>query len=517
MRSKFIDTQECINLYPEMEIPSSKNVTALIGTPGLSLYVTLAGLGGVRGLYQSSDGRFFGVCGNNFYEIKKHAATLIGTISSLSGLVSMADNGNQLILVDGVKGYLFDLIDWNTGNGPQGGNYMGPNHWAGTATPTYPIYGGGYSWDGWHHAGTFTIISPVSVANGDNISDDYAGFPCGSKVIFKDGYFVCNAPGTMKFFISEPYEGALWNALQYASAEGSPDPIVSVCRTNNELYLFGSQSTEVWFNSGAAPFPFQRIQGAFFDIGTVAANSTVTNGNDVFWLGATGEGQGVVMHANGYVPTRISTHSIEYMIAQLGRIDDAVGWTYQQEGHVFYVLTFPTGNRTFVFDLITGLWHERGCYNSVTGVNDKHRGICCSPYNQLVYVGDWQNGNVYRLALDVYTDAGNPIRRVRTSPHIHFQMERLFYHELEFDMVRGQGLVSGQGNDPQVMLQWSNDGGFTWSTERWEPIGKMGEYKTRIHFHGLGSARDRVFKVVISDPIPVIFMNADIDFDVEDG
>jgi hypothetical protein len=545
VRSKFVDTQECINLYPEAELPSSKSITCLIGTPGLKSFSNIP-IGSIRGLYCTSLNRLFTVCGSGLYEIDIGGnATNLGTLITSDGIVGMVDNGNQLLIVDGFAAYTFDLTNWTSD--PQYGivtPYQDPS--VSTIFDRTTMKWNGQTWDGTaldvltpniHGAGTFALLGQITICAMPTISTPQPDlFVYNTAIvnpthcIFKDGYFVINSSGSGRFYISTlatnvgddnitfgSYEGGLFDPLQYATAEGSPDNLSSIVKTNNELILVGDKSTEIWYNSGAAPFPFQRIQSAFFDIGTVAPYSVVANGNDVFWLGANSQGQGMVMHANGYVPQRISTHSIEYMIGQLNKVNDAVGWTYQQEGHFFYVLTFPSGNRTFVFDITTGLWHERGYWNSYTGANDRHRGVCVSNFNQLVYVGDWENGNIYQLDLNTYTDDGNTIRRIRTCPHIHYQMKRMYYNELEIDMIKGAGLSGiGEGTNPQAMLQWSNDAGFTWSSERWEPIGAIGQYKQRVHWHGLGMTRDRVFRFVITDPVSVIIINAFLYVEVED-
>ena len=390
VRSKFIDTQELVNFYPEIELPTSKAPTVLIGTPGLELFTNIPDSGAIRGLFSTSSNRFFAVCGNEFHEIKSNGATqFIGNLLTNTGIVSMAENGKQIIIVDGRYGYLFDLVDWVSK--PEYNNtvhtagtfqqilgvtmtYAPPNQawFTGTTDPgtiagqsvgafymnttTYSVFKGtivGPSFE-WVYVNTTVHLEsgdpPYTTANnGDyfknQINGDlylqipagfehvanllsapivYAGFPAASHVIFKDGFFIVNNVGTQQFNISEPYEGGLWDALQYASAEGSPDNIVAVGKTSNEFWLLGDKSTEIWFNAASTPMPFQRITGAFIDVGTVAKNSVASNGNNIFWLGSNPQGQGVVYNGYGYTPNRISTHSIEFMIGTLGKIDDAV-------------------------------------------------------------------------------------------------------------------------------------------------------------------------------------------------
>jgi hypothetical protein len=202
---------------------------------------------------------------------------------------------------------------------------------------------------------------------------------------------------------------------------------------------------------------------------------------------------------------------MEYLIGQLQHTSDAIGYCYQQEGHNFYVLTFVTDNVTIVYDLNTGLWHKRGYWNKFTGLNDADRGNCCVFWNGKNYVGDYKSGAIYELSLDCYTDNGNPIVRWRTGPHIEQDRKRLFFDEFELSMERGIGLTTGQGVDPKACLQWSDDEGNTWSNEYWNTPGKKGEYKSRIHWHRLGQARNRVFKVTVSDPVKWLLTGARID------
>jgi len=412
-RSVAIDGQELVNLYPEVQDPSSKAVSALIGTPGLELYITVtSGTGPCRGMYVTGKGRWFGVWGTSVVEIARGAAIEIGTIGTIIGRVGMVDNGNQLIVADGRNGYIYDLSTWSDA---QTGQY--------------------------HNAGTWAqIIAGEVTLNITGTADPVivdSEFPGGPSVVFKDGFFVAQRPNTGQFAVSRSYDGNVWDASFYATAEGSPDNLVTILKTNNELWLFGSGTTEVWFTTGDATFPFQRINGAWFDVGTDAISSPASNNNILFWLGSNDVGHGSIWMASGYMPTRISTHAIEYQISLLPRIDDAIGWCYQEEGHQFYVLTFPSGDKTFVYDISTQMWHERSSYNIVPHA-------WRARYHALVdgvnYVGDDTDGKIYKMNLNLYTENGNPIRRVRTFPHTHAQRKRMFFREFEIDMEKGVGL-----------------------------------------------------------------------------
>lgn len=460
-RVQNLDAQQCVNLYPEMGGPTSKSVAALIGTPGLSLWVSLAG-GGIRGVIPFSSSLSLVVCGGNVYTVTDTGvSTLRGLIPNLSTPVSMASNGTVIIFVTGPEGYVY--------------------------TPS---------------TGTLVKITNANFTGAD-------------KVDFLDGYFVFNKTGTGQFQITGLYSTNI-DPLDFATAEGSPDLLISLIVDHRELWLFGENSTEVYFNSGNVDFPFERIQGAFIEQGIAAKNSVAKADNSVFWLTADARGQGMVMRAVGYQPQRVSDHALEYAIGQMSTISDAVAYTYQQEGHVFYVISFPTANQTWVFDAATNMWHQRAWRNPVDNSLNRHRSNCHMAFAGSNIVGDWETGNLYRMDLDVYTDNGALIPRIRVAPHVSdpdyvYQI----FDALQIDFRTGVGLsvASGvSGNDPQAMLQWSTDGGYEWSNEHWASIGKIGERRTRVRWRRLGKSRDRVFKVTVTEPVAVAIVGASVVF-----
>lgn len=455
-RVKNLDAQQCINLYPEMAGPNSKNVAALIGTPGLSLWTTLVG-GGIRGSLRFSATLSVVVCGPNVYTVDVNGVgTLRGTVSDLSTPVSMASNGQVVMIVTGPAGYALN--------------------------PT---------------TGSLTQIVNSAFTGAD-------------RVDFVDGYFVFNKPGTGQFQITGLYTTDI-DPLDFATAEGSPDLLISLIVDHRELWLFGENSTEVYFNSGNSDFPFERIQGAFIEQGCAAKNSVAKMDNRVFWLTADDRGQGMVMSAVGYQPQRVSDHALEYAIGQMSTISDAVAYTYQQEGHAFYVLSFPTANQTWVLDASTNQWHQRAWRNPANNSLNRHRSNCHMAFINENIVGDWETGKLYKLDLDVFTDNGDPIARIRACPHVADPDYRWqVFDALQVDMQTGVGLTTGQGSDPKAMLQWSTDGGYSWSNELWAPIGKLGERRTRVKWRRLGRSRDRVFKVTITDPVRVAIVGASV-------
>lgn len=453
-RSKTFDAQRCVNLYPEVSGSGrSKSVAALIGTPGLKPWATLA-TGPIRGMLSVGSDAALVAAGNHLYRVDASGASEhVGWIDD-SGPVAMETNGSSVMVVTGSSGYTVDTATWS--------------------------------------------MSEI-------IDDDFSG---ADRVGFIDGYFIFNCPGTGKFQTTGLYDTDI-DGLSFATAEGAPDKLVSLIVDHRELWLFGERSTEVWFNSGNADFPFERINGAFIEHGCAAKHSVAKLDNSVFWLGADDKGRGIVFRAAGYQPQRISTHALEFAIGGYDKVDDAVAYAYQQEGHAFYVLTFPSADATWVFDASTGLWHERA-WRDDAGRLHRHRSNCHMAFAGRNLVGDFETGAIYDFDLGTYTDAGDVIPRIRACQHSSADLKMVFYSAFQIDMETGVGLEYGQGADPQAMLQWSDDGGFSWSHEHWATIGKIGARKTRVRWRRLGRARDRVFRLTITDPVKVAIVAASV-------
>jgi hypothetical protein len=351
------------------------------------------------------------------------------------------------------------------------------------------------------------VLTPSTGVLTQITDPDFTG---ADTVQFIDGYFVFNKTGTGQFQITALYNTTI-DGLDFATAEGAPDLLLSVLVDHRELWLFGETSTEVFFNSGNSDFPFERINGAFIEQGCAAKFSPAKMDNTVYWLTADERGQGTVQRAQGYSPQRVSTHAIEYALGQMPRIDDAVAYTYQQEGHSFYVLNFPTAQKTWVYDAAVNLWHERAWLDPVSSVLKQDRAICQMAFAGETIVGDWETGNLYVLDLDYFTDNGALIPRIRSCPHISSpDYKQQFFASLHVDMQAGVGLTTGQGSDPKAMLQWSTDGGYSWSNELWASIGKIGERRARVKWRRLGRSRDRVFRVTITDPVRVAIIGASV-------
>lgn len=452
-RTTRLDAQRTINLYPEIsEDKDSRTVSALIGTPGLKLWQTI-GTGPIRGVLKFNAQYAIIVSGVEVYRVDSLGnSTLIGSISIGNPMVSMASNGIEIMLVAGPSGYVIN--------------------------PT---------------AATIEPIANVAFTGADTVG-------------YLDGFMLFNQPGTGRFQSTGPYTSSI-DALDFATAEGSPDLLVSLIVDHREAWLFGESSTEVYYNAGGADFPFERITGAFIETGCAAKFSPAKIDNTVFWLGSDDRGVGMIYRAVGYQPQRISTHAIEHAIHQYSTTADAIGYTYQQEGHSFYVLTFPSGNATWVFDVAAGEWHERAYRDPISGQLGRHRGQCHMVFAGKNLVGDYENGNVYELDLETYTDNGDPLPRIRRCMHLASHEKRVVYNSLEILFEQGVGTDTGQGQDPQALLRWSSDAKF-WSNEMSADMGRVGETETRLKYDRLGSGRNRIFELVITDPVKVAIVGA---------
>lgn len=330
-----------------------------------------------------------------------------------------------------------------------------------------------------------------------------------SHIVWIDGYFIINEVGTNKFYVSD-LQGFTIDSLSFASSEGSPDLVVGVLANNRDLFIFNEFTTEIFVNTGNPDFPFERVQGGFIEMGCMAKHSIARIKGTFCWLGQDQQGGGAVYMMNGYTPQKISTHVIEQKIASYANPENGTAFGYEWKGHYFYVLNFSEA--TWVYDLATGIWHERAYTNS--GDLERHlvEAHAYDTTHDIHIVGDYGSGEIYQFDDDTYDDDGDAITRLRTCPHISNTLEQIVCDQLQLDMEAGVGLASGQGSDPQVMLDWSDDGGHTWSDESWTSAGGqtggIGEYSTRVIWRRLGRFRDRVFRFKITDPVKVVFIDA---------
>ena len=453
-RSTDASAERAVNVYLEKN-PAPGREWALYGTPGLTLRATL-GTSPVRGACKMGALTFW-VAGNTVYKMDAaYVVTALGTIGTSTGRVGMDTNGSEVIIVDGVSGWIA------------------------------------------------TSSALTEIADED--------FPSGVTLArCLDGYFIVAGGGDQKVYWCEvPGSGTAWNGLDFGSAEGNPDNIIGIEVDHRELWLFGSETVEVWVNTGDADAPFQRSGNTFIQQGTASGWSIAATDNAVLWLSANSDGEGIVMRAEGYTPVRISTHALETAMRGYSTIADAYAYCYQLDGHSFYTLHFPTADATWFYDAATQQWFEWLWRDPTTNELHRHRSVCHVFANRKHLVGDWETGEVYSLEPGVYTDNGDAIKRLRRTQTFSSSVaKRIFFGDLGLDMETG--VANADCADPKVMLRYSNDSGHSWSNEKLKSIGKTGQYGRRVKFGPSGSGRHRVWEVSMTDPVEFALFGADVE------
>lgn len=457
--SRTQDDQECINWFAEKDptkADGERGQYSLYPTPGLILKAQSSS-GEVRGFRAIQGGTYLlAIIGSTLWKLDStYTATSLGSLLTSMGQVQITDNGQAAYFCDGPNRYTY----------------------------------------------TYAINDFEVVGAGDG------AFTGGTSADVVDGFIIYVQPSSSNWAATS-LNAITTIALSVGKKDGSPDNLKRLIVNNREVFLLGEYTAEVWGDVGGFPFPFKRIAGASSQHGIAAPNSLARLGNSFAYVSQDLRGQGIIVVMNGYSPVEISTHAVTNSIANQ-TISDAVAYSYQMEGHEFYVVTFPSIDITWVYDASTQFWHKWLSMDTY-GVYHRHRSCCQVLFQGLVLVGDYQNGSIYALDNKTYTDNGSTIRRLRRAPHLVKDFNQVFYDRLQIQFEPGVGLSVGQGSDPQAMLRWSNDGGSTWSNEYWRSIGQIGKYRNRAIWRRLGSARDRVYEVVVSDPIKAVIVSAEL-------
>jgi len=525
------NAQSCINLYQESNPPADAPtpITHYL-TPGLDLLIAGPYAGPVRCTYRSSNGQPYVVIGPNVYVVNiGWTLTQVGTIPNLSTNVVMGDNGLVVILVDGsASGWAIDMTTFSFGKitdpsfyGAIRVDYIDTyfvfnqpgtaNMYASLSEVTFDmltgtlgaVFSGSIASGGTGYTnGVYTGVS-FTGGTGTGFTADVTVSGGGATSVIPNnqgsGYVIGDSltssslgPGSNFDYQVTGIHGYAFDPNYIAAKSGYPDPLVAVIVMHREIWLIGQLTTEIWYDAGAADFPFQAMPGAFIEHGCIAPYSIAAQDLSVFWLSQDKQGQTIVLEGASYQAHRVSTHAIENAIRNYSTISDAIGMCYQQEGHVFYVLTFPSANVTWVYDISTKLWHQRA-WTDNQGYLNRHRANCCMNAYGTVVCGDWQNGNIYAWDLDTYTDTGQPISRIRSMPHLLENLNRINYSQLVADMEVAED--TSPADMPVVNLRWSDDRGKTYGSYVPQTLGQTGQYLTNLQWRRLGIARDRVFEL----------------------
>lgn len=448
-KSTVASNSRYLNLYPMV---SSDGRSIIFSTPGLSEFVDI-GSGLCRGLKVFGD-VLIAVFDDQVYSITSAGvATNIFDIGTTTGDVSMEDNGTDLMLVDGSAGYLWDGATMTTG---------------------------------------------------------IANFPSNpDTVAFIDGYFIVNEGGTGRFhYNTDPYVPETWAALNFNTAEASPDILMAVASTFGYIYAFGDKTTEVWYDAAATSGPFLRIDGMVMQCGLMAPFSPQKigdSGNVLLWLADTPNGGGfVVKNSGGQSLERASTPELEQTWSSYSTMSDARSFGYKQDGSTFYVLQFPTAGHTWVYDTFTSRWHER------SSAGGRWYADYYARFNGQHVVASAQTSKLYYMSNSYTSDDGVEIERELVGPTLGGQDEMITWHSIQIEMDNGVGTYDGQGEDPVILLSWSDDAGRTWSQNRELKIGKAGEYLKRVITWQLGRSYKMTPRIRVTDPVPISILSATI-------
>lgn len=457
-QSLIVDCERTVNMYFEASMsPASSTRYALYPIPGVQTLGTNISTGKGRA-HLSMDGREFAVIGTVFLEIDQYGVqTSRGTVADDGEPATISSNGDgglQLFITAGGNGYSYNL--------------------------------------------TTNVLAAVAALAG-----------VATMGASMDGFGLCLDSATSTVYISDLNDFTTWDPTQFIERSQAPDPWVSMAVSNKYLYLFGSQTSEPWYNAGTSPIPFQPT-ATLWNYGTAAPWSPVVNGANVAWIGSSAAGDNMVLKASGLTPEVVSTFATEYAFDNMPQVDDAIGDAFDYLGHTFFSFAFPFANQTWVYDESTNMWSEKGSWDTGTGEYNVWRPMFHAfAFGQHRFL-DLEGASVYVMSADYSTDIDGTsgIRWLRRAPAMFSENQRLFFSTFELHIETGLGLTSGQGVNPQVMMRVSNDGGKTFGNERWRSAGALGEYGKRVRWTRCGSGRKRVFEISGSDPIPFRILGA---------
>jgi hypothetical protein len=458
--------------------------------------------------------------------------TNLGTLQTTAGRVSMTYNGNQIAITDGTAFYVYIIGQTAqpissitnstttatlTTSSPHL-RYTGETITVSGATPaayngTFVITVTGANTLTYtmlsNPGGNATVVGSYAVTTSFlTVTNNLIGVPI--DITFGDSYGIL-AYADGKFQITASYDFTTLDALDYATAESNPDGLLRNIYDHGELPLFGEQTTEFWSNTGGQDYPYSNQRGSTLQFGLAAKWSLVQYNDSLAGLFKNSMGQVQVMMMRGHAIQPISTQELDAVINGYATVSDATAFGYMLGGHPMFQINFPSENASWLYDASTQLWTSLE-----SGLNgDRHRAEIHVDFLNKPRVSDYENGNIYTLDADTYTDNGTPIASEIVSKTIFVGAnKRIAVHRLGVDCETGNGLATGQGSDPQIMLQVSKDSGRTWGNEQWVSMGKIGEYVRRAFWTRLGSAYFWTFKWRITDPVKRVLTFTDAESEV---
>lgn len=445
-KSPNVTVNRLINAYYEFQPEQDRTKVAIYGTPGLLEFLD-QGASPWRGLRPfPTNNKMYGVNSNVFYEINNAGiSTARGTIGTSSGFVDISDDGTRIVVTDGTEIYVYN-----------------------TSTPATPI---------------------AAVSDADRPSSP-------NTCCFQGGRILTDEEGTGQFKGSDAYAPTSWNSLNFATAESNPDIVIRIINYLGTIVLFGAYTTEFWSNVGGSGFPYARILNSDMEYGLASRWSVAKFAGTFAFLGQNREGQVGVFALNGMAPEKISTFEVDNEINSYSTVSDATAFGYTLGGHPFYQINFPQANKSWLYDSSTQYWSEVRY-----GASNRHRAAFGVDFLNQTIVADYENGKLYKLDSDYLDDNGDEIITVLRGRHIYKEKKNVRISSLEMGLEPGVGLATGQGSNPVAGLRLSKDGGHSWGTQTFAPMGKVGEYNRRCIWRRLGIGRDIVPEITISDPV----------------
>lgn len=453
-QSPAADAESLLNAYVEVvESGQGKSAQVLYQCPGLKIKWTLPEPS-VRGTFPFN-GRLFAVAGISFYElIADGTFQNYGAVANDGLPASIIGGPGQILVASAGVMYVFELTT----------NALS------AVDPT-------------------TYVGPVQ------------------QVTYADGFYIALFKNSGEFQVAAPDDATSWDLTNVAIVSVYGDNVVTMGTAYRQLWFGGTKKTVVYYDSGAL-FPFTVVQGGFIEQGAAATWAMTLLNDSLFWMGADERGAGVAYRANGYSAQRVSDHSAETAWAKFPTVSDAISYAYQDQGHIFWVIYFPSANATWAYDVATGEWHRRSFYDSSTGTHTAHRSQCHAYAFGQHFVGDWKSGNIYAMSITFNDNFGHARVIERVAPVVSTENQRIFHTRVELDAEMGLApqppLLDGRGEPrgAEVMLSWSDDGGHTYGNEVVRDLGQGGNYRKRVFWERLGVSRHRNYKLRYSDPVP---------------
>lgn len=446
LRSKKAAQTRLLNCYASIQPPEGRAPVLIQGIAGINPFATVSA--GPQRAAISFKNSLYSLSGSDFVRIGDDGSVRsLGTVSGTKR-ADIAKNVNQIAI----------LVE--------------PNLW---------VYDG---------------VTLARVTDGDFTSRG------AKRMAVMDNYGAFIEPNSGRWFICDLADFTVYDSLDFATAEGNPDDLVSIESNNRQFILFGEESGEMWDNLGGSGFPFQRNPNGYFETGCGAPYSTCSVDNTCYWI----DQDRLARRLEGNIARRISYEGVEERWQDYSTISDAYSFPYVFDGHTFVVFTFPTAGATWAYDINTQEWHERQSF----GYDHWRANWVVKCYDK-TFVGDTQTGAIGEMGATTYSEWGGVLLREATTGAVTDKGRDIQHDRLELELDVGTAPMTGQGSEPKIMLDASNDGGVNFWAKSNRSLGAAGKYKSKVHWDRLGRSDERVYRYRVTDPVPFVVTGSRLD------